>query len=111
LNSGDGKITAYTLFSDNPTAQSFVDDSLYSTYYTSSTGATSCYIGWDFGATISVQITKITYNPRIDRANLDFVGSIFQASNDQVTWTNLFTVDATVHGGLNFWRPATPITT
>jgi hypothetical protein len=55
---------------------------------------TGDWCGIDLGANNSAVISKISYYPRVgneDRVN----GNVFQGSNDEVTWTTLYTIPGT----------------
>jgi hypothetical protein len=79
-------------FANNFAAISNIFDNKISTYYTSSTGTSSCFIGYDFGPEILVEAKKLTFEIRVDRTMVDYLGMKFQGSNDNSTWTDLFEV-------------------
>jgi hypothetical protein len=100
-----------TPIADKPSLASLSFDGLLSTEYTST--ATTCYIGLDFGPYLQADITRIRYypDPSWISAVTYMLGANFSASNDNVTWDILFTVDSTVHTSWNIWRPSTPLAT
>lgn len=104
----DGVIVG-ALIADTTTKASLAFDKLMSTYYSSS--ATTCYVGMDFGEYLTADISRIRYFPLRSWKSVGqyLSGATFKASNDNVTWTTLYTIDSTVHTGWNNWRPATPL--
>jgi hypothetical protein len=53
--------------------------------------ASGDWCGIDLGAGVSAVITKISYYPRVNW-DTRMLGGIFQGSNDETTWTNLYTI-------------------
>lgn len=104
----DGVLTG-TPIADTASSAGSASDKLMSTYYSSSSAV--CYIGVDFGAYLTADISRIRYFPLRDWRSVGqyLIGATFKASNDNVTWDTLYTVDSTVHTGWNIWRPATKL--
>lgn len=80
-------------------------DTLQSTVYSSS--AATCFVGVDFGDYLRVNISRVRFFPYRGwrSAGSYLLGANITASVDGTTWTNLYTIDSTVHTGWNIWRP------
>ena len=90
----------YTLFSSNPATQSNINDGKYTTYFTSTSA--QCYVGFNYGNNLQVQVDKIYYVPRVNLATLmPYYGAVFQGSQDNVTWTTIYTIGNEIKLGLN----------
>lgn len=100
-----------TPFADSASIAGLAFDGLFGTEYSSS--AVVCYVGVDFGAILRADIRRIRYypDPQWKSAAQYLLGAKVQASNDNITWDTLFTVDSTVHTGWNIWRPDPALTT
>lgn len=87
--------------SDGGSSPESAFDTLHATYYSSS--AASCYIGIDAGAGKVVDITRIRYFPyyKWSIAAKYIKGAAFEASKDGTTYTQIGSVDQTVHAGWN----------
>jgi hypothetical protein len=92
---------------DNPLSANYGMDENVNTYYTSS--ASTCYIGVDFGLNSAANIQKIGYfpNPMWSIVANYLFGAVFEGSNDNTTWTNIFTIDSSTHTGWNYWFSTT----
>jgi hypothetical protein len=93
-----------TPYGDTPNVTNLPFDGNTGTYYTSASKST-CFIGVDFGANTTANISTVRYmgNPNWPITSVYLTGAIFEGSNDNLTWTTIFTVDNTVHTGMNFW--------
>jgi hypothetical protein len=54
-------------FADNLDSIGNIFDNKISTYYSSSSNTQECFIGYDFGPEILVEIKKLTFEIRVDR--------------------------------------------
>lgn len=100
---GKPKTISGTPFGDNNAAINFINDNNTNTIYNSS--ASVCYVGVDFGLNTAANISSINYmgNPSWAITSSKIAGAVFEGSNDKNTWTNIFTIDSSVHMGWNFW--------
>lgn len=98
-----------TPFGDSPATINLAVDSNTNTVYNSTSNG-SCYIGVDFGLNTAANISSISYmgNPGWAITSSMIAGAVFEGSNDQNSWTNIFTVDSSVHMGWNFWPNSNP---
>ena len=83
-----------------------VSDHDFSTDYSSS--SPTCFIQADFGLNLAIQLQRLKFFPAVKAFAYNFVGSVFEGSNDAITYTTILTLDATTHDGWNFWIPADP---
>jgi len=95
----------FTIYSDQVSSSSASAsfDGLVNTFYSSPN--TECYIGLDAGVGVQASISRISFFPSLNWANVAQVilYSSFQGSNDQLKWDTLVTVDQTVHTGWNIF--------
>ncbi len=92
-------------FSDSQSKAILAFDGSPNTVYYSSNAV--CYIGVDFGVGSQGNIRTIRYMPNpswaIVAPKLD--GGVFEGSNNNLNWTNIFSIDSTqVHSGWNEWK-------
>lgn len=92
----------FSIISDTAASQSNVFDGFLGTIY-SSTSSSACFIGADVGSGLVVQLTRVRFfpNSRWLIASNYIIGATLEGSNDNSVWTNLATVDSTVHSGWN----------
>lgn len=100
---GKTDIIQGTGFSDTTLNTNNAFDSDSSTVYNSS--AQTCFIGVDFGLDAAANLSSIKYmgNPQWPITSLYLTGAVFEGSNNNATWTIIFTVDSSVHSGWNTW--------
>ena len=95
-------LNQFTIISDTEANQSLAFDGFLGTVYTSnSTG--NCFIGADVGAGLTLLTTRVRFFPNsmwVIASNY-ILGATIEASNDNINWVNLATVDSTVHSGWN----------
>jgi hypothetical protein len=108
---GLGKSTAITgsPFGDTAATINLAVDNNTNTFY-SSTSSSTCYVGVDFGLNTAANISSISFmgNPNWVITSSMIAGAVFEGSNDQNSWTNIFTVDSSVHMGWNYWPNTNP---
>ena len=96
-------LSATTFFSDvtNNSNVGLSFDGLSTTYYSSPNPV--CWIGIDFGSVSSASISRIRFFPNLNWFNTAAIllDATFEGSNDGNTWTNLATIDQTIHSGWN----------
>ncbi|KAM3144741.1 hypothetical protein pb186bvf_003050 [Paramecium bursaria] len=82
-------------------------DGLQSTYYKSS--AATCFIQAQFALNKVFELKSMRFIPRIDSTALLFNGAKFQYSIDGTTFTDLWSIDQTIHSGFNLFVPPATI--
>lgn len=97
-------------FGDTAANINLAVDSNTNTFYNSDSNS-SCYVGVDFGADTVANISSINYmgNPNWAITSNMLTGAVFEGSNDQSTWSIIFTIDNTVHMGWNYWLNPDPV--
>ena len=71
-----------------------VSDNEVGTFYEVIPGDESCWLGYDFGKKTTAYISKIIYQPQLDKTLLNrYNGIKFYGSNDLTTWDYFFTID------------------
>jgi hypothetical protein len=98
----------FTFFSDqNASANvSAAFDGLINTFYGSPN--TQCWIGMDAGAGLQASVSRVSFFPNLNWANVAnrILYSVFEGSNDETTWKTIAKVDQTVHTGWNVYHSA-----
>ena len=84
--------TAGSYNNDGNTFQSALDGSL-STYFDAPAPGNGDYVGIDLGSGHASAVTRIGFCPRSTYPSR-MVGGVFQGSNDDATWTALYTVSS-----------------
>lgn len=92
----------FTIISDTSATQNNIFDGFLGTTY-SSTSNGACFIGADLGSGLVIQLTRVRFFPNSKWliASNYLLGATLEGSNDNSAWTNLATVDSTVHSGWN----------
>ena len=93
---------SYKIYSDSSAIQYRINDNLLSTYYESNNNY--AFILFDFQDNFLLQLKELHYYPSTTRQINVFYGLIFQASNDNVTYTTLFTLNENIKTGWNYWE-------
>ena len=78
-------------------------DNIFSTGYKSIN--TNCFIVIDFGEGLNGQLQRLKYFPAVIADSTKFIGSLFEGSNDNITYVSILTLDATTHDDWNIWTP------
>ena len=89
-----------TVWGDSSGWQAAFDKEPSTTYYSLNS---PCSLGIDIGANLGIQLTRIRYFPNStwNVASSYIKDAIFEVSNDNITYTNIGTVDQNVHAGWN----------
>lgn len=75
LSSKKKIVDGFSLYSNNAIAAPTILDKKKLTYFTAASGATQCYIGFDFGSNIRVELTDVRYNTRIDKNPYTYINT------------------------------------
>lgn len=96
-------------FGDTAVNINLAVDSNTNTFYNSNSNS-SCYVGVDFGVDTVANISSISYmgNPNWAITSNMLTEAVFEGSNDQFSWSTIFTIDNTVHMGWNYWLNPNP---
>ena len=101
-NSANVQQTNYAVYSDNSSQQVYINDNKLNKFYDS--GNPTCYVTFDFGSNFQLNITQIQYYPAVTKALVYYFGLKFQASNDNITYLDLFSMDPNMKTGWNTWN-------
>lgn len=100
----------YTIFNDQNSTSGYegnaFDNTITSYYYS---GNPQCWVGIDFGTLFAANVSRIRFYPTYYWSNAAsyMLGAQFQGSNDKTNWTNISTIDSSVHTGWNIILPKT----
>ncbi|KAL4484574.1 hypothetical protein ABPG74_019751 [Tetrahymena malaccensis] len=106
-------LIGFTTISDDPNGNSQYLNDGDLLYYYSSSSASSCYCGFNFGSSTQVVLSKFQLYPRSQGVTdaSAFFGTQFQASVDGINWVTLLTVGSDFHLGKNMYLIDTLVTT
>ena len=102
FDSANNQQTNYDIYSDNPVLQRYINDNKLNTFY-DSVNVNTCYVTYDFGSNFMLNLTQIQYYPALTKPLSYFYGLKFQASNDNITYNELFSMDQNMKTGWNTW--------
>lgn len=101
--SEDGELSGKA-FGDTSSSERIIDNS-FNTLYTSSNSV--CFVGINFGDNTYADISQIRFVPNHSWAvaAVKLEGAVFEGSNNNVNYTEIFTVDTSdAHSGWNTWK-------
>lgn len=95
-------LSNYETFSDQnvSTLDKNAFDGSLNTYYNSNNN--ECWLGIDFGTNFQANISRVRFFPnKAWPSAIKLLNASLQGSNDKNNWTNLLTIDSTVHTAWN----------
>lgn len=94
----------FVLFGDSKGSNLAFDNSQATNYQSNNS---ACFIGVDFGANLGISLTRIRYFPYAGWVlnSLYLPGGQFEVSQDNMTWTSIYTIDSMAHSGWNIIFP------
>ena len=94
-------LTAAKTWSDTGKENSVFDHE-FATSYSSQSNA--CFIGFDVGANLQAELAEINFFPDPAIKSSTLKGAVIEGSHDDVTYTEILTLDANAHDGWNNFR-------